>query len=236
MMGRVRRSSAVIAAVLPMILLLANCTRAAEGRPIYASQTASNDLPLVKIDQLRSLMLTAAEAGPLINDSDLAGMLTYTEANHVPDGFLSDLKCAGVMAPGGELTYRGSGYHSVYGEMLVDQDQPRVGEVAIAYGGAEEAQAFVDTATRQWKNCAGRTLTVNLQQPPVNWIANAPRRSDGVDVLLRRMEGGQGFACARAMAARSNIVVDVLVCGTDEADLEHQGATIVNMALSRIRK
>ncbi|HWF70362.1 MAG TPA: sensor domain-containing protein [Mycobacterium sp.] len=219
-----------------MSLLLANCTRPVDGRPIYVTETPSNDLPLVKIDQLPPLMLTPAEAGTVINDPNLAGTLTYTEANHVPDGFLSDLKCAGVMAPGAELTYRGSGYQSVYGEMLVDQDQPRVGEVAIAYGGGEEAQAFVDTATSQWKYCAGRTLTVNVQEPPVNWIASAPHRSDGVDVLLRRMEGGQGFACARAMAARSNIVVDVLVCGTDDADLEHQGATIVNMALSRIRK
>jgi PknH-like protein len=235
-MPRLRRLTIVTAAVLPMSVLLANCTRAVDGRPIYANQTSPNDLPLVKIDQLSSLMLTPAEAGTVINDPSLAGILTYSKANPVPDGFLSDLKCAGVMAPGGELTYRGSGYQSVYGQMLVDEDQPRVGEAAVAFRGSDEAQAFVVAATNQWKICANRTLTVNIEEPPVNWIGSAPHRSDGVVVLLRRMEGGQGFGCARAMAARSNIVADVLVCGTDDADLEHQGATIVNMALSRIHK
>lgn len=233
-MRRYRFPAAVVVAVFVASLSLAACTRAVDGHGVYATETSSGNLPLVKIDELPDLILPPSEAGPVIDAPGLTSLVTYSAVNPVPNGLLSDMKCVGVMAPGAESSYRGSGYQGIYGSMFQDHGQPRLTQTTIAFGGGDDAQAFVNTATSRWKDCASKTLTVNIDQPPANWTVSGPHRSDGVTVLLRRLEGGQGVACSRAMAARSNIVADVLVIGTDDADLEHQGATIANMMLAKI--
>lgn len=232
---RRRRLSVAIVLALPVILLSVSCSRAVDGHPTYATQTRNSELPLVKIAQLPSLILTPAEAGAVINGPDLASILTFDKADRMPDGALSDPKCAGLFAPGDELTYRGSGYQAIYGQLSEDHEQRRVFEAVAAFGTGVQAQAFVDADVKRWKDCAGKILTVTLQEPPANWIASGPNRSDGVVVVVRRLEGGQGYACSRAVAAGSNIVADISVCRLEQPDLvETQAARIANMILARI--
>jgi PknH-like extracellular domain len=55
-----------------------------------------------------------------------------------------------------------------------------------------------------------------------------------VDVLARTQEGGGGFGCARALAAGSNVVADVVACSNDGAMVAEQAAAVVNMILAKI--
>jgi hypothetical protein len=92
---RRRRLSAAIVLALPVILLSVSCSRAVDGHPAYATQTRNSELPLVKIAQLPSLILTPAEAGAVINGPDLASILTFDKADRMPDGALSDRNVPG---------------------------------------------------------------------------------------------------------------------------------------------
>lgn len=238
MSQRIRRAFVAIVSA-QVVGSLAACAHVINGSPTYASDIPTAELPLVKIVQLPDLIPTAAEIGAVVKAPQLATVVIYTKLDTLPVGTLSDPKCIGAMTPAAEPPYRGSGYQAVYGRLEQDPTPPvlrNVNEAVAVFGSAEEAQRFVSTQINRWKDCSGRTLTVELEQPPVNWVISVPTRSDGVAVLLRRQEGGQGYACSRGMAARSNIVADVVVCSLDEDAVTGQAGALVNMILARIPK
>jgi PknH-like extracellular domain len=77
-------------------------------------------------------------------------------------------------------------------------------------------------------------VTLNFGGYSSAWMAFGPSRADGVDVLLVRREGGRGYGCGRAIAARTNVTADVVVCGRDETVVNGQAAEFVHTILGRI--
>lgn len=71
---------------------------------------------------------------------------------------------------------------------------------------------------------AGGMGMVYLAQNP-----ELPRRD-----ALHIQQGGQGYTCARGVAARANIVADDPVCSPDQALVKAQAGTFVNMILGKI--
>ncbi|WP_431505984.1 sensor domain-containing protein [Mycobacterium sp.] len=227
-----------IVAALVWVAVLAlpvACTHVVAGSPSYATQTQSANLPLVKNTGLLSLMLKPDEIGAVMKAPPLEVSAIYTTVSSVRG--VSDQKCGGAISAGAEPMYRGSGYRAIVGLGMHGPQDRVVDEAAATFGDADEAHKFVATGIAQWADCVNRTLTITLPgRPVVNWIASGPSTSYGVHVLLRRQEGGQGYVCSHAMAARSNVAADVLACSYDEALINEQAASIVNMMLAKIHE
>jgi serine/threonine kinase PknH len=210
------------------------CAHVVAGRAVYATEIASSGTRLVKPSELPSLLLTTADIGAIIGAPALAATGTFASLNELPAGFVSDPKCAGALTVGEEITYRGSHYLYPYRQEAEDQHNRHVFEGVVAFGGADDAQALVDSTFSHWKDCEGRPLAVTEEGVQRNFWAFGPTRSDGVNVLLLRQEGGGGAGCAHTIAARSNVVGEVQVCGRDETVLNGQAAKIVNAILAKI--
>lgn len=222
-------------ACAPALALLAACGHLIIGNASYAPETPSAHMPLVKSAELQSLILKPTEVGTIMNATQLDITAVYTTVGAVPQDAVSDPKCAGALIAGAEPMYRGSGYRAVQGLGMKGEQDRLVDQGAGAFGDADEAHRFIDTAVTQWTACVDKLLTVTAPgAAPVNWIAHGPTTSYGAHVLLRMQEGGHGYACSHAMTDRSNVVADVLACSYEEDRLNDQAATIANAMLAKM--
>lgn len=234
----IRRVVQVMASTAALAAAVGGCTRAVDGRAEYATEAPAATTRLVKIADLPSLLPTLSETSAVIDSPQFANVATDAGLKVLPEGFtLSDRNCVSVMNGGLESQYRGSHYQGASG-LTIKVDQDRLVEtVAVAFPGSVDADKFVGTQIGKWKGCAGATLTVNYaDQPPVTWTVSGPKRSYGVAVVIRVQEGGRGFGCARAIAARANVVVDLSVCNPDQELAELQASKLINISLRKIRE
>lgn len=224
-------------ASLVLICGLTACTKTVDGSARYSGARPSSDQPLVKITRLPELLPSAGEVGEVMGGPGFVAALSYRSLEPVPDDTVSDPHCVGVVFGAVEPVYRGSGYQGAYGHRIVNPmllSAGRVDEGTVAFGSADEAQAFVSQQTGAWRDCAGRALTLKVANQQVNWTSSPPTVSSGVDVVARLQEGARGFGCARGLATVSNIVADVVTCGDDGAAVADQAAAIVNMIAENI--
>jgi serine/threonine-protein kinase len=228
-------SQRVIGSVAILVAIASSgCARPIDGTAVYNGGADGASAPLVKLAQLQDLVPAPADVGALIGAPSLRGIAAYVKPDALPTGSISEGDCISVMTPGEESVYRGSGYRSVFGRVDDDPSARRTSVGVAAFDGAEEAHRFVTAQVESWRGCAGKPLTVKLIGPPVTWTADTPVRSNGVDVVSREQEQGQGYACGRGIASWSNVVADVLVCSPDGTSVAAQAAAVANLTLSRI--
>jgi hypothetical protein len=213
---------------------LVGCTHVVAGTSEYRPDSTVEKLSFVKINQLPSLLLQDVEVSGVMK-AELQTVATHDNVGPKPG--VADQKCAGAVAAGAEPMYRGSGYGGVAALGMVGPDDRTVDEGAVAFGDATAATEFVQTRVAQWKDCANKVLTLTIpDKPATHWVAQGPNISYGVGVLLRTQEGTGDFGCSHGLAARSNVVADVLACSHDEAALNDQVASIVNKILGTIQR
>jgi hypothetical protein len=215
-------------------ITLTACTHLVSGTARYVGDSAATQAPLVKIADLPSLIPSPDQVGTTIGASDLQTQFIYTVLDTLPPGVMSAPECNAVMTPGDESVYRGSGYRGAYGQLARDVNRHSISIDVVAFDGANEAHKLVTTAVTEWRHCTNKALIATLDGPPVTWTAYGPNKSHGVDVLIRKAQGSQGYACGRAIAAGSNIVADVLVCSPDGNAVTDQAAAVVNLILDNI--
>ena len=193
-------------ASLVLICGLAACTKTVDGSARYSGARPSSDQPLVKITQLPELLPSAGEVGEVMGGPGFVAALSYRSLESVPDDTVSDPHCVGVVFGAVEPVYRGSGYQGAYGHRIVNPmllSAGRVDEGAVAFGSAEEAQAFVSQQTGAWRDCAGRAVDAESRQPaseldvqPTNGFQRRRRRgptAGGRPRLRLRPRPGDGI-------------------------------------------
>lgn len=235
----VSRCAALLAAVVVAASLSA-CTRSVDGDGHYAdaktaAQTPSNTSAqsdrLIKIDQLPSLVLPPADIGEIMGVPGMQMLVPYQTFEQMPDDTISDPACFGAMFGAVEPVYRGSGYQGVLGQRLADpadMSAGRLDQAIIAFGDGADAKAYVSDQVDAWKDCGGKPLTLKVADMQVNWAVDVPRYVNGVDVLTRTQEGGDGFGCGRGILAKDNTVIDVAVCGPDTVKAGDYAAAIAD--------
>jgi hypothetical protein len=213
---------------------LVGCTHLVDGASGYRPENTVEHLSLVKNAQLPSLILQAPEISGVMK-ADMHAVAIYSNVGPKPG--VADQKCAGAVAAGAEPMYRGSGYAAVMGLGMVGEDDRSIDEGVVAFGDAAAAHEFVETRLHQWKDCANRVLKLTPPDgPETNWVAQGPTTSYGVGVLQRTQEGTAGYGCSHGLAARSNVVADVLACSHDTPSLNDQVASIANKMLGTIQR
>ena len=242
---RVSRSAAALCALMLAGALTA-CGETVSGTARYADANASPTAAppanapqpkLVKLADLPTLMVPPEEVGRVIGVPGVVAAAEYRSLEQVPDDNVSDPKCFGVIFGAVEPVYRGSGYEGVYGQRMANlatMIAGRADQGVVAFGSPQDAQTNVTEQTGAWRDCGGKALTLKVADQQVNWMINAPLVSDGVDVVTRVQEGGDGFGCGRGLQARSNVVIDVVVCGPDGVAAGEQAATLVNDVAAKV--
>jgi hypothetical protein len=219
----------------------AACARTFNGSAHYSGETDSATLPLVKNDALARLIPADADIAELIGRPQLVIEATGQGLQSLPHLAVSEPKCFGVIYTTSEYEYRGSGYHASFGLLGDDPDTvfaPDVIVGATTFDDAEAAQRFVDDEGAKWRDCANRPLIDKDtdSQAALTWVAATPAVANGVRTVSRTLEGERGYGCARAMAARSNVVVDADVCAQDATVTAGQASTLVTMAMDNVER
>jgi hypothetical protein len=230
---RRRRRVMALPAIIGVAAAVVSCTDLVDGNGLYRPDDPHRQSPPVRVSDLGSLILSPADAGAVVGSADLA-QINVAAVRTLPAGVLSNPACGAVEQVGWLPTYAPSGQLGAAGLTAQDNHQNQVAETVAAFPDAASAQAFVDTVIGQWRACAEQSITVSSNGSTARWMGFGPSRSDGVEVLLVRREGGRGYACSRAIAAGSNVTADVLVCGPDETVVDGQAAHVVTAILSRL--
>jgi len=232
-MGKsIRRRIGALAGLCAAATLTA-CGGTVAGTAVYAPEPPSENLPLVKIGQLKDLIPTPEEAREILGTTVLLVLALYTKPDSLPKDTLSEPDCAAAIIPNDTSAYAGSGYAGIYGRLADDLRNHRISTGVAAFGDAAAAEQFVDGLVQRWRQCADKPIRVKLAREELTWNIGTPQRSYGVDILPRSQEGKDYF-CARGAAARSNVAADVLVCGPDAAEVNAQTGRLVNLMLDKV--
>src|SRR5262249_4016921 len=111
-------------------------------------------------------------------------------------------------------------------------------EAVIAFRDPPTAQSQLAGGLSGWRQCAGRTVSLSISEKgaiPVTFGTPADA-GNGVTTMDLTPKGLQ-IRCARAIAAKANVVVDLLVTsgGTTDANRPRQAAvSIANYVLNKI--
>jgi hypothetical protein len=191
-------------------------TSASPPTPAAAPAVDVADLPRLLLDlntvqdQVGS---TAMEAGA--TDHGVSG-LDPGDRYEPPD-------CVSTMVWGMDSAYAGLNALGAYGQTYRDPGAAGghdLAEMVVAFPDARAAANAAQRMTDQWRACAGRQVSETRADGATSpqWTIAPTVVIDGVATLQRRPSDSKRWACARYMAAKSNIVVDGLLCSYDLAD------------------
>lgn len=168
--------------------------------------------------KLDSYLLSAADIGAILDESDVVAS-EKTQQPRTPRGTLSNVDCLGAFEPIEEAVYRASGYTALTGQAVHDPGENpahRVYESVVEFPSADKAGAFVQASADKWSACAGQQVTVTFNGKTSAWtfgqLAGAAPK-----IALEKVQADGARTCHHVLHAAANVVIDVLVCGTDVA-------------------
>lgn len=231
--GPLRILAGCVAAAACMSLV--GCTDRVSGTSSYQPSVGAKNYTLVKVNQLWSLLLGPDEVSGVMK-ADFTISVKYINVDFSAGIKELDRRCVGAMLAGAEPMYRGSNYGGVAGFGMTGPDDRLVDQAAVAFPDAAAAAEFVNTRVAQWHECANKVLMLHPpDKPEAAFVSPGPTTAYGVGVFPRTQEGTD-FGCSHGLAARSNVVADVLACSPDQDPLNDQVASIVNKMLGTIQR
>jgi hypothetical protein len=185
---------------------------------------------------LPALLLSLDEMKQLLKFDDMGVEDTVTQ----PDarGIYEPAGCVGAVFSSMAGSYDGSGYRDFYEVRLSDLTgggPPHwVDQSAATFDNDSAASRFVASQVAQWRRCAGRQLTYAYPRPD-DW-QDTYRIGETIDsgcvtMISNVITGDKQYTDIRALAAKSNVVVDLQFTGFDLTD---EPAVAINRILDRI--
>jgi len=200
--------------------VLAGCGSPVAGVAV-APSTGAGPRP-VAVAKLPDLLLSPDQVANimgivvLVINPAMQGML------QPPSGESTEEDCMGLLAPAQGSVYAGTGSTGVATRGLLSPDNAggthMVIESVIAFSGPAAAGKVLAGQTAHWSACSNRTLTVTVAppgSPPLQVKVGPLMRGNDSISLTDAIEGGHGLGCQRALAARSNVIIDVAACRDD---------------------
>jgi hypothetical protein len=126
--------------------------------------------------------------------------------------------CAQAADQNPTAAFRDSGFVAGSGRKLTDGGTPprlSVDESVVTFANPAKAADFIIKTENAWLQC--RNAVVNIRNGDVveQRTLGGVGEGDGIIVLDSAAPGDRGMRCSHAIAAKSNVVVDVHVCGSD---------------------
>ena len=211
----------VLAVTLAAVIVLI-ASGAFTGKNATPSTTPST-AAVMSPDKLSSLLLSVPQLEEIMHTSgmkpgDIGSQLTSVAGTDKID----PASCLGSMYGSQLPLYSGSGYTAVSDQVVtgaqVNGISPLVEQTAVAFPSPDAARAFVTTTSNNWKACTGKSVTDtvkladNTTAQPI-WHPGDVKTDSNTITQLSTQEAGAGYSLQRAMAAFSNVVIDVTAYG-----------------------
>jgi PknH-like extracellular domain len=226
-----------VAGVATLVVACGGSTGNGPASSSTTTTTTASSKPPIAPAALSNLLLTPAEVDSVLGVTGTASKDTIDKLQDDstdapgPPGWKFPDECLYAKGPAGAPVYAGSGNTAVSGIMdatSLNNDQDiMLGQVVVLFGSAKEANDFFNTSAQRWPACADRQIT-----PPagtdgtqttykVGPFANANGILSVPQTTTMTMAGqpdAMTINVQRALTARNNVVVDVVLMRKDPAD------------------
>lgn len=196
----------------------AACSDTVPGGPRVQSAPDSA-APPVAPSGLDKLLLSDAEISDTVGVPGLVTFMDYIGITPPQGETFSDPSCAETLFNTMWTGYNGSGYTGGVGRKVGEAGDTHPHDVdqgVVSFPNANAANRFVARTVLDWDRCADVHLS-DTGPPPDSqtsvYTLGFPAASGDIPTVVNTVEGGEGYACARAITSHSNVVIDVYVCG-----------------------
>jgi hypothetical protein len=202
---------------------LAGCTTEVSGKAVPADTSGPLPQPPVAVSALDGLLLDVSQINDAMNATSMKVWFSATVMwDWSPN--VSDKSCLAVDGPAQEQVYANSGWTSVRGQRLddsVDDSKNRnhyAIQAVVAFPSARDANAFYGSSVRGWSACSKRRFSDTAPgKPDTVWTVADVNNVNGTLSVSQTQEGGDGWACQRALTVRNNVAIDVVTCAFTQA-------------------
>ena len=189
---------------------------------------------LIQTERLSDLLLSSSEIDSIMDSSTMqpGKPITSMDTSSVT---LSQPACQGALYTSQDPVYAGTGYTGVSGLVSSepgDNYDHWVNQAVVLFPSADKAKAFLETSARNWKGCAGKTITVTNKTKTYRWTFGQINGHPPKITVVDTQEGADGWECQRALGLANNVVVDVNACGY-HID-QDQGGQITDKIVERV--
>ncbi len=218
---RPRRAHALCAGSVSLALATAAC-----GGTTTASEPTTQDL--VPDSALNGLLLNRNDIGVIMNG---AALITEPVSSTMDDNrnMLPNLNCLGVWHPGEAAIYGTAdtpgSWRSVRTQLLRapgnDQWRSSVVQSVTSYPTPDGARDFLAQSADRWGKCTNHTvnITLNDQRLPRWRSGDLTAAPDRLRMPITRTTETAASSCEHILAARVNVVIDVLACAPRSTDV-----------------
>ena len=214
-LGRIGRAAA---AAVTCAVSVAGCSGTVAGTPRALSARDSGAAVVAPAD-LDKLLVADAAMSDLVGVPDLVTFRSYTQITPPYGEVYSEPACAETLFNTMWTAYTGVGHTGTAGRKLAPPGKSvehEIDEGVVSFPTADAATRFVVRTVIGWDRCGDHHLSERDPGPdttPQFFTLGFVAMSGDIATVVNTLEGGQGQACGRAIAARSNVVIDVYVCG-----------------------
>jgi PknH-like extracellular domain len=229
-----RRLGIIAVAAWAVCLAVAGCTSTVGGTALVGP--GGRTPGTVTARGLPALLLSLDEMKQLLKFSGMATEDGWTRPE--ARGTFEPSSCVGAVFSSMAGSYDNSGYREFYEVRQSDVSRGAwphwVDQGVAAFENDAQATSFVTRQVAQWRQCAGRQFRYAYPRPD-DW--QDPYRightidSGCVTMISNVIADDKHYTDIRALAAKSNIVVDLQFTGFDLTD---EPATAINRILDRI--
>lgn len=231
-----------VGVAIAVTILVAGCGGGNGNAPASSTTTAtatSSSKPPIAQAALSGLLLTPAEIDTLLGVTGSASKDKIdklqddsTKQPPGPPGWKFPDECVYTMGPAEAPVYAGSGNTAVSGDAdstsLGNDQDVMVGQVVVLFPSAKEANDFFTTSAQRWPACADRQINVPGKDDGTQMtfkmgpFANTNGILSITQTTTMTMSGqpdAMTVTVQRALTARNNVIVDVVLMRKDPADL-----------------
>jgi hypothetical protein len=168
------------------------------------------------VSALDGLLLSPGDINTAMGATAMTSPQTYTDMTD--DGpNVADKDCRAIHYPTETSVYAGSGWTAMRGQDLREPGDTWthfVAQEVVSFPSASAAAGFFDASTHRWPACANRQYTFTRPgQPDWVWTVGPVSVTNGTLSTTKTQEGGNGWACQRALTVRNNVAVDDVASG-----------------------
>jgi hypothetical protein len=210
-----RQPTAAIA-IAVICVLIAGC---AVTRGNAESTTPTRSMiprPLVE-RELAELLLSPEQVNAAVGAT---GMTVTNAQTSMSDNSatMAPQECLAIDGAAEAPVYANSGYWAERDQSLNDGDNftHYLKQAVVLFPTVERAGALLDASAQQWLACRQYTHTQSETQWSVGQISNANRTLS--TTATQQNASAPGWGCARALALRNNVIIDINTCSANPDD------------------
>jgi serine/threonine kinase PknH len=180
--------------------------------------TAATSRSPVAVAALDGLLLSPAEINTAVGTTGIPVKGTYTQMLDA-SAEVPDKDCRFTDQSAEASVYAGSGWTAVRRQQLQepgDNFTHAVDQAVVSFPSANDAARFFTASAQRWPACSNRQYhAVRPGRPDWVWTVGPITNTNGTLSSIETLEGGNGWACQRALTVTNNIAIDALVCSAN---------------------